>query len=86
MGLTVCVTKDISLKKAAVPMLMSTAIPMVNRNNNGSIHEVVARRRMIRITGSRMAIAFRTSETAMSWVTAVLTASPAAALSSPIRP
>ena len=30
-GLTVCVIKDISLKSAAGTMLMSTAIPMVNK-------------------------------------------------------
>ena len=65
-------------------MLTSTATPMAARNRTGSSHESVDKIRIRRMIGTRIRMARIHSEKAMVWDAAVVTASPAAALSSPM--
>jgi hypothetical protein len=63
---------------------MIIAIPMVNKNNKGSTHEVVEIIKMIIMIGSNIAIAFTTSETDIDCDSAAFIASPVAELFSPM--
>lgn len=84
MGLTDCVTKLISPKTTLVPMLMSTATPMVMRKSSGAIHEVVVSSSSMMMSGTSTAAAPMTSLTASFCMLAVLAASPEMAPLSPI--
>ncbi len=84
MGLTDCVMNEISSSATLVPMLIRIATPIVSRNSTGSIQEVVEMISSKMMMGIKIIIALSTSDTDMSCVDAVFTASPDTALSSPI--
>jgi hypothetical protein len=78
------VIKDTSAQKMFVPILMMTATPIAARNNRGSIQELVVRRRISIMMGSRIINALTTVVSASSRMPTRSTASPAIAFSSPI--
>ncbi len=85
MGQIVFVIKDISPRKILVPMLIMMEMPIVNRNSSGSIHDDVDSINIRIMIGNKIASAFKTVEAAVSWIKTRAGASPANALSLPIR-
>ncbi len=60
-----------------VPILMTTETPIAERNNMGSIHDVVDKINIIIITGSKIVTASPTSATAAFFISLRFAASPA---------
>src|SRR5699024_5328976 len=79
-----CVTKEISPKKIFVPKLIKTDTPIAVKKNNGSIHELVDKTRIIIIIGTSKAAAYIVSVKAIFCCVAVDNASPVKEASSPM--